>query len=108
MNIVKIEASKKVTAKTVYNNEYTMRRHKHRNKPWWSDSLKLLWNEVRKCENEWHKSGDGNKPRLKANLRQVQKHFDRKSKKLKGNIYSQNKENLRIVVAMTQIISGKP
>ena len=36
VSIGKIEANKKVTAKTVYNNEYTMRRPKHRNKPWWS------------------------------------------------------------------------
>ena len=88
--------------------QYTMCRPKHRNKPWRSDSLKLLWNEVRKCENEWHKSDDGNKPRLKANLRQVQKHFDREVQKLKGNTGFQKKENLRIVVAMIQIISGKP
>ena len=84
MNIVKIEASKKVMAKTVYNNnEYITSRPKHRNKPWWSDSLMLLWNEVRKCENEWQKSGDGNKPRLKANLRQVQRQFASEVQKAK-------------------------
>ena len=94
VNIVKLEASKRVTVKTVYNNEYTMRRPKHRNKPWWSDSLKLLWNEVRKCENEWHKSDDGNKPRLKANLRQVQKHFDREVQKAKRKYWFSEQRKL--------------
>ena len=41
----------------------------------------LLWNDFRKCENEWHKSGDGNKPMLKAKLRQAQKKFDREVQK---------------------------
>ena len=75
-------------------NDGTKHKHKNVNKPWWSDELQLLWKKVKETEKLWHNSNSNSKSRLRANMSQARKKFDKEVQRCKRKIWYSEQRKL--------------
>ena len=56
-------------------------------KPWWNDSLQLLWAHARACEQKWLKNNSPSRQTYKAEFTKAQNMFDKEVKRCKQRFW---------------------
>lgn len=71
------------------------KRKRHFAKPWWSEELKKLWDNVREAENKFLKCSDNrNKRSLRADYVSARKKFDKHLRQNERQYYAKQREDL--------------
>ena len=77
VNIVKLEMNEKLNSRRIRLSDSVSSNKKRRiNKPWWTDELSQLWNNMCAAEKEWRSNTDRRKTELKTIYLSYRKHFD--------------------------------
>ena len=71
------EMNVKLEKRTVVIKDGVSNKKRKIQKPWWTEHLTLLWNDLCDAEKAWRAGPAGNKGRLKAAMRSAQKDFDK-------------------------------
>ena len=90
-NVVKNQMDQKLPHRLIHPGKKPSR---HNKKPWWSEILDTLWDEVSRREREWSAATGRNKHDAKAKLKQSQKQFDREVQRSKRNYWHDEQERL--------------
>ena len=71
------------------------KRKRHFAKPWWSEELNKLWDNVREAENKFLRCSDNrNKRSLRADYVSARKKFDKKLRQNERQYYAKQREDL--------------
>ncbi len=88
------EMERKPDKKMVHINTGLSNKRRRVKKPWWSDNLNNLWNELCVAEKCCHKSPLSKKTRLKTLMREAQRVFDKNVQSAKRTYWRENQEYL--------------
>jgi hypothetical protein len=92
-DIVKGEMDRHMSPKVIVLNGASNRKRR-RKKPWWTDELTVLWNELCVSERKWTKATSQVRKRLKTDFIQTRKVFDQNVQKRKRQYWRKQQEEL--------------
>ncbi len=88
------EMERKLDKKMIHINTGLNNKRRRVKKPWWSDNLSKLWNELCVAEKCWHMSPLSKMTRLKALMREAQRLFNKNVQSAKRTYWRENQEYL--------------